>query len=266
MNSFKTSDDLEIAYQEWGEGSPDAVPVVLHHGFVADANANWVLPGVVAALVDRGRRVIAPDARGHGASAKPHDPTRYGEPVMARDLAELIDVIGVGQIDLVGYSMGAIVALLLASTDARVRRLVIGGVGAGVVECGGVDRRAVSNESIIQALSVEDAATLEQPEARSYRALADALGADRKALVAQASSVHRRGVALERVAAPTLIIAGADDPLAVRPEALAAALPDATVTLTAGDHMGALADPAFTRSLVDFLCPAAVGADAGDAG
>ena len=75
---------------------------------------------------------------------------------MARDLAVLLDTIDVPQIDLVGYSMGAIVSLIFASTDERVRRLVIGGVGSGVIECGGVDRRAVPNDAIIEALSVED--------------------------------------------------------------------------------------------------------------
>jgi pimeloyl-ACP methyl ester carboxylesterase len=49
----------------------------------------------------------------------------------------LLDLIGEPQFDLVGYSMGAVVALLVASEDARVRRLVVGGVGSGVVECGG---------------------------------------------------------------------------------------------------------------------------------
>ena len=44
-------------------------------------------------LTAAGRRVIAPDARGHGRSEKPHDPSRYGEDRMARDLAVLLDVI-----------------------------------------------------------------------------------------------------------------------------------------------------------------------------
>jgi hypothetical protein len=70
-----------------------------------------------------------------------------------------------------------------------VRRLVVGGVGSGVVECGGVDRRAASNGSIIEALSAEDPASIKGPEAAAFRALADALGADREALVAQATSV-----------------------------------------------------------------------------
>jgi pimeloyl-ACP methyl ester carboxylesterase len=254
MKSFTSWDDIRIAYEEWGGEEASSPPVVLHHGFVADANANWAVPGVVDALLEAGRRVVAPDARGHGRSEKPHDPARYGEQRMARDLAVLLDVIGAPQIDLVGYSMGAIVSLIYASEhDERVRRLIVGGVGSGVIECGGVDRRAVSNESIIEALSVEDPSTLESPEAAAFRMLADAFGADREALVAQATSVYRGDIALERIAAPTLVLAGDVDPLAVRPEVLAKAIPNATLQILSGNHVEAIADPNFTKSIVDFL-------------
>ena len=252
MRSFTTWDGIAIAYQEWGEQA-SLPPVVLHHGFVADANANWVVPGLVPALVAAGRHVVAPDARGHGRSEKPHDPRFYGEQRMARDLAMLLEVIGAGHIDLVGYSMGAVVALIFASDDQRVRRLVVGGVGSGVIECGGVDRRAVSNESIIEALSAADPAALGESGAGAFRALADALGADRGALVAQARSVFRGEIALDRISAPTLVLAGEADPLAVRPQVLADAIPDARLQVLSGDHAGAVLDARFTRSIVEFL-------------
>jgi pimeloyl-ACP methyl ester carboxylesterase len=251
--TFKSWDQLEISYQQWGEQRTPSPPVVLHHGFVADADSNWVATGVLDALLAAGRRVIAPDARGHGRSQKPHDPARYGEQRMARDLSVLLDVIGADEVDLVGYSMGAIVALIYASGGERVRRLVLGGVGSGVIECGGVDRRAVSNESIIEALSTHDPETLTTPEARAFRKLADALGADREALLAQASSIFRGEIALDRITAATLILAGDADPLAVRPEVLAEAIADAELRILSGNHMSAVADPAFTRSIVDFI-------------
>jgi pimeloyl-ACP methyl ester carboxylesterase len=254
VKSFVTWDDLQIAYQEWGEAQTGELPpVVLHHGFVADANANFLATGVIDALTTAGRRVIAPDARGHGRSDRPHDPDRYGEDRMARDLAVLLDTIDVPQIDLVGYSMGAIVSLLFASTDERVRRLVIGGVGSGVIECGGVDRRAVPNDAIIEALTAVDASSLEVPEAAAFRRLADALGADREALAAQARSVYRGEIALGRISAPTLLLAGDTDPLAIRPQVLADAIPDATLEMLTGNHIEALGDPRYAQSIVDFL-------------
>ncbi len=252
MKSFQSWDGIEIAYQEWGEKTT-APPVVLHHGFVVDANLNWVATGIVEALCAAGRWVIAPDARGHGGSEKPHDPARYGEQQMARDLAVLLDVCGEPLIDLVGYSMGGIVSLIFASEDERVRRLVLGGIGSGVIECGGVDRRAVPNEAIIEALSVEDPATIAMPEAAAFRTLADAIDADREALIAQASSIYRGAIALERISARTLVLAGDADPLAVRPEVLRDAIPGATLRILSGDHVGVIADPRFTQSLLDFL-------------
>ena len=252
MNSFKTWDDIEIAYQEWGGESAQSPTVVLHHGFVADAQANWVVTGVVDALLAAGRKVVAPDARGHGSSEKPHDAVRYGEQRMARDLEVLLDVLDEPEIDLVGYSMGAIVSLIYASGSDRVRRLIVGGVGSGVIECGGVDRRAVSNESIIRALSSDDPSALEAPAA-AFRRLADSVGADREALLAQASSIYRGEIPLQRISAPTLVLAGDADPLAVRPEVLVDAIPDARLRIVSGDHMQTIADPRFTASIVDFL-------------
>jgi len=253
MKSFRTFDDVEIAYQEWGASENDGPPVVLHHGFVVDANTNWVAPGVVGALTSAGRRVIAPDARGHGRSGKPHDATSYGEDRMARDLALLVREIGEAEIDLVGYSMGAVVSLLYASSAKGVRRLVVGGVGAGVVECGGVDRRRVSNESIIEALSAEDPVAVGGSGASMFRALADALGADREALAAQARAVYRGGVDLQSINARTLVLAGREDPLADRPQLLADAIPGAELRYLTGDHGSAVADPLFTSSIVSFL-------------
>jgi pimeloyl-ACP methyl ester carboxylesterase len=254
MSTFTSWDGLRIAYQVWG-GPTALPPVLLHHGFVAEGDSNWVSIGVVERLQAAGRQVIAPDARGHGRSEKPHQPERYGESNMARDLAALIELLGLGEIDLVGYSMGAIVSLLYASEHETVRRLVIGGVGSGVIECGGVDRRAVSNESILAALGAEDESELKAlaPEALAFRRLADATGADRLALLAQASSIHRGGVRLERIAAPTLLLAGDEDPLAIRPQTLVDGIPDASLQILSGNHISVLGDPGFASAIVEFL-------------
>ena len=66
MLSF-TSNGQTIAFLDEGEGKP----ILLIHGFASNARTNWVNPGWVDTLVKAGRRVIALDNRGHGASDKP---------------------------------------------------------------------------------------------------------------------------------------------------------------------------------------------------
>jgi pimeloyl-ACP methyl ester carboxylesterase len=134
-----------------------------------------------------------------------------------------------------------------------VRRLVVGGVGSGIIECGGVDRRAVPNDAIIAALEAEDPSAIREPGAAAFRMLADALNSDRKALAAQAFSIFRGDIALGDISSPTLVLAGDADPLAIRPQVLSEAIPDARLQILSGDHVGAIGDPRFKQSIVDFL-------------
>lgn len=185
MPQFVTDDGVRIVYQMWNR--PTVLPLlVLHHGFTGCATCDWVETGVVAALTAANRTVIAPDARGHGGSDKPHQPSAYGEARMARDLIQLIDTLALPQIDFLGFSMGAVVALLAATTDQRIRRLAIVGVGAGVVELGGVDRRALPPEALAAALVADDPTAIENPAAAAFRTNAEARGADLVALAAHA--------------------------------------------------------------------------------
>ena len=200
-----------------------------------------------------GRWVVSIDARGHGCSEKPHDPALYGEATMARDLVDLVDRLEVRSYDLVGYSMGGVVALLAATGDVRVRRLVIGGLGAGAIEHGGVDRLTLPPSAVAAAMEAPDPALITEPMAQQMRLFADASGADRFALAAQARAVHGDPISFERILSPTLVIAGESDPLARSPEVLVQALPDARLQRVPGDHFGALFAPSFCDSIVAFL-------------
>jgi pimeloyl-ACP methyl ester carboxylesterase len=252
MPKLQTFDGLSLHYDVLGDRR-GRQPVVMQHGYLSDGTLNWVHTGLAPALVAAGRQVVLLDARGHGRSDKPHDPNLYGEARMARDVSSLFDALALDQADLVGYSMGAIVALLCASGERRVRKLCVGGVGEAVVLLGGVDRRVLAPDALVEALLADDPAHIADPQAALFRAFADATGADRRAMIAQARSVHRAAIALERITAPTLIVAGRDDALAAHPERLQQAIAGARLELVNGDHLGALVDPRYGAALVEFL-------------
>lgn len=95
--------NYESHYQQDGAG-PD---VVLVHGFTSNL-AMWLFSGIVASLAER-FRVTAYDLRGHGASSAP--PTGYSSDVLADDLAELHERLGLKPAWLVGHSLGGVVAM-----------------------------------------------------------------------------------------------------------------------------------------------------------
>lgn len=171
---------------------------------------------------------------------------------MARDLSTLCDALGADAFDLVGYSHGAIVSLIAATAEPRVRRMVVGGIGAGAVGLGTVHTRVVPRW-MVDAVTTEDPASLTDPREMGFRALVDLAGADRAALAAKAASRHSAPIPLGQITAPTLIIAGGRDPLARSPEVLQAAIPGASLVRIDTDHFGVLRDPESSRAIVEFL-------------
>src|ERR1051326_1760492 len=132
-----TSDDAELAYLD--AGPPAGPPIVLVHGFASTKETNGLAPGWIDTLIRAGRRAIALDNRGHGASTKLYDPARYHTAVMAEDVRALMDHLGLARADLMGYSMGArTVAFVALAHPGRVRSLIIGGLGIRLVGGGGV--------------------------------------------------------------------------------------------------------------------------------
>lgn len=245
MEHFNSFDGLEIAYLDVGDGAP----VVLLHGFAADHYSNWVATSVVDDLVASGRRVLAPDARGHGESEKPHESEAYGDDAMAKDVQALLDHLDLDHVDVVGYSMGAIVAGRLTPREPRVRSLVLGGVGG---EWTGSER-PLDYLPIVDALETEHPDAIASPVARAFRKFADSTGADRWALAANQRSRSAEKTDVGLITVPTLVLSGDTDSLAGSPELLAKRIPTATFRVLKGNHLSAVRDPEFSRSIVAFV-------------
>ena len=103
VHYWSASDGVELAFHELGQGRP----VILLHGLFSDANINWIRFGHAERIAAEGFRVIMPDLRAHGLSAKPHEPEHYPVGILARDLRELVAHLGLTEFDLGGFSLGA---------------------------------------------------------------------------------------------------------------------------------------------------------------
>ncbi|MEY9846610.1 alpha/beta fold hydrolase [Streptacidiphilus sp. MAP5-3] len=108
---------IRLAYQV--AGPMHAPPLVLLHG-LGEGAADW--GGVLPALA-RDRRVHAVDLRGHGDSDWPGD---YSLELLRDDVLGFLDALGLERVDLVGHSLGGVVAYLVAAEQpGRVARLVL---------------------------------------------------------------------------------------------------------------------------------------------
>lgn len=236
-----------------GEGTP----LLLLHGWGASAE-------LFAPLFDRlqpGRRLIAPDLPGFGATPEP--PAAWSAHEYAAWTVALLDRLGVERCDLIGHSNGGRIAIVLAAEHgARVRRLVLT-ASAGIRARQGMrDRLRVR---VYKALRrAERAPVLPAAARQAARRRADRRGsADYRAASGTMRATLVRLVTedlrplLPHVAAPTLLIWGDHDtetPLHDARE-MERLIPDSGIAVFEGaGHYAYLEQPArFTRVVDVFL-------------
>ena len=205
----------------------------------------WESTGFTELLRDSGREVIGIDLLGHGTAPKPHDPEAYADLT-----TRIVDALPDEPVDAIGFSLGAMTLLRLASREpGRFRKLVLAGVGRNVVEPEDVER----GKKILAA--VEGRGEMDDPSATIFAQYARSGDNDHEALAA----IMRRprheftDAELANVTVPTLIIIG-DDDFAGPGEPLAAKLPNATVTtLRRTDHFATPESFGFIDAALGFV-------------
>ena len=249
---YLSSEGVRIAYiDEPPEGGGNGDPVLLIHGFASNHAVNWVFPHWVKTLRAAGRRVIAFDNRGHGRSEALYRPEDYAIALMAGDARNLLDHLGIAQADVMGYSMGARIAAVLALTQPeRVRSLILGGIGDNLVECAGL------GPAIAEAMEAPSVDALTNQAAKTFRLFAETTKSDLQALAACCRGARLRLSVAEvgRLNLPVLVAVGTKDYVAGDPQRLAAMLPAGhALAIPQRDHNRSVGDIVFKKAAVEFL-------------
>jgi pimeloyl-ACP methyl ester carboxylesterase len=243
---FAGRDGVALACSDIGSGRP----LILLHGFIG-SGSHLLEQGQARTLGEQGYRVIAPDLRGHGCSAKPHDPAAYPPDVLADDGLALVEDLGLGdgEYDLGGYSLGARIVLRMLVRGARPKRAIVAGQGLAKVsgpQGGGPNHR------VLTALIAGAAFEPDSPDAASAFWISK-LGADPQALLHVLSSlVPTPEAALRQITIPTLVAIGDQDERSDA-DKLAALLHDARFIRVPGDHASAFAASELAAAMAAFL-------------
>ena len=267
---------LDLAVAEAGAGGR---PLMLVHGFTGakEDMADWLEP-----LASRGWHAVAPDLRGHGASAKPVGAEHYGLARLAEEILALADALGWARFAVLGHSMGGMAAQMAAlSAPERVEALVLMGTGHGAVEGISKSLAEMAVELVAEGgmdLLADVMAVLESPlTTEAHRQLVEsrpetATVRDRN-LRATAPDLYRvlalellehedRLDQLASLSMPVLVLVGEQDEVFLEASRrLAAAIPDASLAVVpAAGHCPQLENPeGFWTALAAFLDRVAAG-------
>src|SRR6201996_245309 len=244
---FRGRDGLTLAYREIGTGRP----LVLIHGFFSTGSVNWLRYGHAEKIAARGYRVVLPDLRGHGDSAKPHAAASYPPDVLADDGFALIEHLGLTDYDLGGYSLGGRTTLRMLARGAKPRRAIVAGMGwEGIVHTAG-------RGEFFRNILTKPGSSARGSAEWMAEAFLKTVGGDPVALLHVLDTfVDTTREELGRISVPTLVLIGADDHDTGSAADLAAALPNGKYGVMPGNHMSAVTKPELGEAMAAFLGPA----------
>jgi pimeloyl-ACP methyl ester carboxylesterase len=244
VQHFTARDGQQLAFRETGAGRP----LVLIHGYFSNAWTNWIRYGHAALLADAGFRVIMPDLRGHGDSAKPHDPAAYPPDVLADDGFALIAHLGLDDYDLGGYSLGARTTMRMLAKGASPRRAIMAGMGLnGILH---TQKRGTFFRKVLTNLGSFQRGTSEW---MTEAFLKTTNGDPQALLLILETFVDTPLEAVQALTTPTLVVAGAEDDDNGSASELAEMMSDGRFVEIPGNHMTAVVKPELGEAIRDFL-------------
>jgi pimeloyl-ACP methyl ester carboxylesterase len=198
---FAYNGDIPIHYQVEGQGAP----LVLHHGYASSAQI-WRRAGYAEALGDDYTLILV-EARGHGASAKPHAVGDYALRLRVGDVVAVLDAVGVPRAHFFGYSMGGWIGFGMTKyAPKRLSSLTVGGSHPYGENCGPF--REIDGEEPTAFIDALETLIGERLSSKAERLI---LANDLRALAAAAQpQVCNEGVPLN-LPVPCLLFAGEED-------------------------------------------------------
>jgi pimeloyl-ACP methyl ester carboxylesterase len=243
---FAGRDGVELAWHETGSGRP----LIWLPGF-GGTGSRMLGRRPAGSLAVHGHRVVLPDFRGYGESAKPRETAGYPPDVLADDGFALVEHLGLGDgdYDLGGYSLGARIVVRMLARGAKPGRAIVAGQGLANVsgpQGGGANHRVLT--ALVNGTAVEPGS----PDARRVAVISQG-GADPRVMLHVLDSlVPTSEAALRGIAVPALVVIGDQDERSDAGQ-LAALLPSARFARVPGDHASAFAAPELTTAILAFL-------------
>jgi pimeloyl-ACP methyl ester carboxylesterase len=259
LHEVQAADGVTYAYRRLGGPSPDGIPLVLLQHFRGNID-NWD-PALVDGLAAE-REVIAFDNAGIGASTGTTPDTAEE---MADDALAFLDALGLGGVDLFGFSLGGFVAQAIAlAHPERARKLVLASTGpkgapgmeswADDVVAALVTPDAPGPEEVLQVFNAETATSREAGGASLGRIFARQDGRDAEVSPEARKTQYYKAVlswgvrdwdAVARLAdltQPTLVFQGDDDAMIPTraSHTLAGVIPDARLVIYPDASHGAI--------------------------
>ena len=217
------SNGARIYFEETGSGTP----IVFVHEFAGD----WRTWDDQMRHFGRGWRCVTLSARGYPKSDAPEDEALYGQSFFTRDIIAVMDAAGIKQAHVVGLSMGAYAALMVAMDfPERVLSVVAAGGGSGspLASCEAFRAESRATAAHFDATGVIDAAAMGHGPTRIQLKNKDPIGWARfvsqlaehpahaaaktlRQVQAKRTSLYELETQLKAIACPVLLMVGDED-------------------------------------------------------